>query len=142
MVNVERTLHVDAPPADVWRVIADVSRWAEWTPTVRRMERLDAAPFGAGSGARIWLLGALGSSVWRVTSFDEGRAFTWESRTAGVHSIADHTVEPDGAGSRVTLTMTQRGIGSLLLRPFLARISRRNLQIEIDGLKRRAESNT
>lgn len=140
MIRVERTLHIDAAPTDVWAALSAVERWSEWTATVRRMERVDAGkPFGVGSSARIWLMGGVGSSVWHVTSYEEGRAFAWDSRTAGVHSIADHVVEADGAGSRVTLTVTQRGIGSLLLRPFLARVSRRNVQIEIDGLKGRVE---
>lgn len=140
MTNVERTIHIEAPAADVWRVIKDVERWPEWTASVHRLKRLDNGEFGVDGSARIRLRGVLGSSLWRVTSYDDGRAFVWESRAPGLTSTGNHIVEPDGAGSRVTLTVTQRGIGTVLLGPLLARITRENVRTEIEGLKRRCEA--
>lgn len=29
---------IPAPRDEVWEVLADVERWPEWTPTVRRLE--------------------------------------------------------------------------------------------------------
>jgi hypothetical protein len=31
MTYVERRLHVDAAPTDVWRVMMEIERWPEWT---------------------------------------------------------------------------------------------------------------
>lgn len=140
MINVERAIHIDALPAAVWSVVADVDRWPEWTPTLKRIERDPSRPFGAGSEARLWLKGVLGASLWRVTDYDaERHTFTWESRAPGLHSVGGHLVEPDGAGSRVKLRVTQNGIGSMLLRPLIGRVSRRNMQLEAESLRRRCE---
>ena len=46
---------IDAPPEVVWRVLIDVERWPEWTPTTDRIERLDEGEFRLGSRARMKL---------------------------------------------------------------------------------------
>lgn len=139
-MNTERVVHIDAPPCVVWAVPADVDRWPEWTPTVRRIERDANHPFARSSEARLWLKGLPVSSVWRVTAYNpERHAFTWVSSAPGIHTVAGHTVEADGAGSRDTLTLSQRGIGGMLLRPLIARVSRGNVNLEAESLKRRCE---
>ncbi len=139
MIQIERTFHVAAPPADVWRALTDVERWPQWTASVRRLRREEEGSFGLGSSARMSLRGMIGASTWRVTFHEQGRAFAWENRTLGVHSIASHVVEPDGGDAKVTLTITQAGVGAALLRPLIASISRRNVEMEADGLKRYCE---
>lgn len=138
-VHLERAVHIDAPPDRVWQVMIDVERWPEWTGSVRSVERLDEGPFGLGSEARLRIRGAPTPSVWRVTGFTEGQSFTWESDAGGVHSRASHVIDPEGDGSRVTLTVTNSGWPATLMMPYLAWIGRRNLRLEAEGLKRRAE---
>jgi carbon monoxide dehydrogenase subunit G len=55
MIRVERTIHIDVPPADAWAVVADLDRWPEWTPTFKRIERHTSEPLGPGGGARLRL---------------------------------------------------------------------------------------
>ncbi|MBI5949675.1 MAG: SRPBCC family protein [Chloroflexi bacterium] len=134
----ERSIEIAAPPAVVWSILQDVSRWPEWTDSVRTVELIGDGPFGPGKRARLDVLGAP-PAVWTVTAIDEGRSFTWESRARGVHTIAGHVIEPSGAGSRVTLTVEMSGLMASIFRPMIARVSRRNLAMEAEGLKRRSE---
>jgi hypothetical protein len=69
-----------------------------------------------------------------VSEFVEGRSFTWGT-DSGVRVVAGHVIEPEASGSKVTLSITTRG----LFAPLIVRTSRRNMQIEAEGLKRRSE---
>lgn len=138
---VEQRWQINAPPDAVWAILADVARWGDWTSTVRRIERLDSGAFAAGSRARMRLRGAWAATVWRVTAFDEGRSFTWESRIGpGAVSVADHEVTPSGSGTSLMLRVSMRGPFAGAAAAIFARVSRENVQIEGDGLKARAEA--
>ena len=135
-----QSIEIEAPPGVVWAVLADVQRWPSWTESVRRVEVLDEAALGTGLRARLDILGAPAAGTWEVTSYSDGKEFTWENRAPGVRTRAWHAVEPDGPGSRVTLGIEQTGPGTWLLRPWLSHVNRRNLSMESQGLKRQAEA--
>ena len=52
----ELSLEIDAAPADVWRIVADVTRIPEWSPVCHRVEWV--APSAAAEPVRLWLFGA------------------------------------------------------------------------------------
>lgn len=138
-VHVERTIDIDAPPDVVWRVMTDVEKWPEWTPSMRRIEKMGDAPFGKGSSARVAARFAP-RAVWTVTEFEENRSFTWEAKTANSQAVAGHVIEPDGAGSKVTLSVDVTGSWMIkVLGPLMAITIRRSVRQEADGLKRRSE---
>ncbi len=78
-------------------------------------------------------------AVWRVTELEEGRAFTWVTRSPGVRVKARHHVEPTTHGARATLSLDFSGP----LAPLVARLTRglneRYLALEAEGLKARSE---
>ena len=104
----ETTRHIDALPAPVWQVLYDVARWPEWLPTVDSVERLDDGPLVVGSRAKV-RQPKLPKALWQVTKVLDGRSFTWEAVGPGVRTIGRHEVIPDGAGSKVTLSIEQTG---------------------------------
>ena len=135
----ERSIHIAAPPGVVWAVMNDVARWPEWTPSVRSVEVCEPGPLRVGFAARLQVRG-MPAATWVVTELTEGRSFTWVTRTPGARSVASHAIEPGTNGCVVTLAVEVRGFGAVLLRPLVARASRRNLRLEAEGLKQRAES--
>jgi hypothetical protein len=139
MPSYQHTFHIDAAPEKAWAVQIDVERWPEWTASTLSAVRLDEGPFRLGSEARLRLRGGP-QSVWRVTEFDEGRSFAWESRSPGAHSVGRHVVEPEDGGCRVTLSVSMTGWLASLLSPWLSYVSRRNVTTEAEGLKRRCEA--
>ena len=138
MSYIERVVHVDASPADVWAVMMDVERWPEWTSSITRVVPEDSSPIGTGSRYRVSASG-VPTATFCVSQFIEGRSFTWGTES-GVRADAGHVIEPEGNGSKVTLSITTRGLLGALFAPLIMRAARRNMQIEAEGLKRRSEA--
>ena len=131
---------IDAPPAQVWAVLADVERWPEWTASMRRVQPLDPGAFGVDSRAHIRQPRLL-PMVWRVTDFEPRRGFAWETRGLGATTVADHRlVADDRHGTTVMLTVRQTGPLARLFSPWTAKLVRRYLEMEAQGLKRRCEA--
>lgn len=115
----ETRVRVDAAAGTVWRLLADVGRWPEWTPTVTSVALRDPRPAGAevavGQRAVVKQPGRR-ATTYTVREVVPGRRFLWGRSSAGVRQSADHVVEPEGAGRCVvTLVFTMEGpVGGLL----------------------------
>lgn len=139
-MDIVRTIDIAAPREQVWAVMSDVERWPEWTASVTRVERLDERPFGAGSRARV-RQPRLPVAVWTVTAFETGRYFEWHNAGPGLKSVGGHRVEAAGrTASRVTLSIDWSGPLAPLVRLFYGKLSRRYVEMEAQGLKRRCEA--
>jgi uncharacterized membrane protein len=149
-VHHETSIEIAASPELIWSTLSDVERWPEWTRSVSEVERLDTGDFGAGSRARVKQPG-MPRLVWEVTEYVPGEVFSWASKAPGVTTTGGHRLVADPGGRdsggdvaddpvSVTLTLGQEG----LLAPVVWRLtgprSRRYVQMEADGLKRRCES--
>jgi uncharacterized protein YndB with AHSA1/START domain len=140
MASFSETVHIDAPPDRVWQLTVAVERWPDFVPTFVQVARTDTGDFGPGKSARVTPKGFLGS-VWTVTKFDARRAFTWESTALpGLHFVGSHTVEPDRAGTRLTLDLVVSGWLAAVLSPLTSPTFRKNLKIEAEAFKTHCEA--
>jgi hypothetical protein len=78
-------------------------------------------------------------ALWTVTELTPGHTFSWESRRRGMTMTGSHRVDPEGAGSRNTLTITMSGPLTPVLGPLLAPLMRRVLRTENACFAERAE---
>jgi hypothetical protein len=131
--------HIDASPATVWRVMRDVEHWPEWTPSVTSASLLDDAPLAIGSRVRM-KQPRLPASELTVTELEENRGFTWVSQTPGLLAIGRHHIEPEGTGSRISLSMSFEGTLGSLVELLVRDLTQRYVRMEADGLKARSES--
>ena len=139
-MDIERVIDVAAPPDRVWAAMSDVERWPEWTASVMRVERLDSRPFGVGSQVRI-LQPRFPAVVWTVTALEPGRSFEWRAATPRLLSVGVHRVDAAGDHtSRVTLSLTWSGPLAPVIRLLFGNLSRRYVEMEAQGLKRRCEA--
>ena len=138
-MHVETAVEIDAPPERVWEIMSDVERWPEWTASVERAQRLDDGPLRLGSRARL-KQPKFPPVVWEVTDLEPGRSFSWTARSAGVTSVGHHRIAPGAAGAvTVTLRLDQEGPLAPLLAFFTSKLTRRYVEAEAQGLKRRCE---
>jgi len=136
MSRFARSIRIGAPSADVWAAIVDVEAWPAWASQFRRLERLDASPLAVGSRVRVTPKGMPGA-VWRVTEYEEGLSFTWESSLLpGVHVTGGHTVAADGNDTDAGFWLEASGTLGKLLTPLLRRtVFSRNTRSATAGLK-------
>jgi hypothetical protein len=102
------------------------------------VELLNASTLAPGAKARI-RQPRLPTTIWDVTAVSEPNGFAWVAKSPGGKSVVDHRIEATGRGSRVTLSIEMSGpVGAVVSRLY-AGLTRRYLQMEAEGLKRRSE---
>lgn len=135
----EHSVEIDASPEIVWDVFSDVERWPDWTDSVTSLVGLDGPGLAVGSRFAI-KQPRMAKLVWQVTEIDPGVSWTWEQRAPGAVAAARHAVVPrPGGGTLVRQQIDQRGVFGALVGRLMARLTRRYLDMEATGLKRRAE---
>lgn len=134
------TTTIQAPPSEVWAVLSDVRRWADWLPTVASVEpEAPAEPDRVGAAYRV-SQPRLGTARWQVTDWRPAENFTWVSRRPGVTTTATHEVRPldDGTGStEVTLAISWSGPLAWLVRSAYGKLTQTYLQTEASALTQR-----
>jgi uncharacterized membrane protein len=136
----ERTIDIDAPAHQVWRLWTDVLDWPQWTASVTSVERLDSGPFGVGSKARV-RQPRLPAAVWEVTECDPDASFVWVATAPGVRTTAVHRVTPKEDGyATAYLSVEPSGPLAGLVNLLYGGLTRRYLSMEAEGIKKAAES--
>ena len=101
---------IPAPPDEIWRVLDDTSRYAEWVPQTLAVTRNDGeAVVGATYDERNTVFGPIkGNSRWRVTERDEGRYSLHEGE--GLPLVDNVSIEfrTQAAGDSTEVTSTLR----------------------------------
>jgi uncharacterized membrane protein len=135
----DSAIEIDAPPALVWDVFADVERWPDWTASVSSLTALDGP--GLAKGKRFEIKQPrLPKLVWEVTELVDGASWTWEQRSPGGRTIASHeVVATKGGRTLVRQRLDQQGpVGTLVAR-LMRGTTKRYLELEAQGLKARSE---
>ena len=122
----------------VWRILADVEHWPNWTPTVLEVQPLSQAGLRVGARYRVTQL-KLRPAVYQVTECTPNQAFTWVQRFPGGIMIADHRLAPRDGGTEVELSFTSSGLVSNLVSMMFSKLMREYVATEARSLKRQCE---
>lgn len=105
------SIHVAAPPEEVWDVVSDVTRTGEWSPICVRCAWDDGD--GPRVGAGFTGYNAKPDREWQtrneVVAAERGRTFAWE--VAGGLVRWGYRMAPEGEGTRLTETWEFRPVG-------------------------------
>ena len=135
------SIDINASPAHVAAIMIDVERWHEWTASIIGVQLLTAGPMAVGSRGRV-RQPKLPPAVWTVTALDAERGFTWISSGPGFTVTAHHYAAPTPSGSRATLGLDYSGPFGWVIARLTRTITLRYVQMEAEGLKRKAELKT
>ncbi len=132
------SVNIKAPLDRVWAVLTDVTKWPQWTESVTSVEHTGDLRLGSEVTLK---QPRLARAIWRVTELDPGRSFVWVSKSPGVTTTAGHYLTPQGDGTvDVRFTITQSGPLAPLIALFARNLTRRYVDMEAYGLKRRCET--
>jgi hypothetical protein len=125
---------IAASPREVWTVVSEIERYAQWAPWIRAVRRLDRpAGLGAAYEERSRLLVPVaGLSRWRIVEFDAPRRQVHRAEAAALVAAFDRVFElaADGTGGtwltvafdyRPALGAVGRGLDRAALRAVQAR---------------------
>lgn len=112
----EVTVSINAPVDVVWRTIAELERWPEWTPTMTSVKPSGGDGLRVGDTAEV-VQPKQRDRVWTITEVKEGESFTWEARDpGGLRVSASHTATPGPDGTTVVeLALDVAGPKALLV---------------------------
>lgn len=100
--RIAESVHVDASPEDVWRVVADVTRMGEWSPECRKVVLLGGGP--VREGLRMVGVNRRGLAVWptlsTVVRLEPARAVAWRTRESA--ATWTYELEPEDGGTRLS----------------------------------------
>ena len=118
MRTISREIRIDAPPAEVWAVLSDLSRWHEWNPFIREA----AGEARAGERLTLRMFPPNGKPMTfrpKVLAAEPGRELRWLGHLL-IPGLFDgeHVFALSGDGGGTTLVQSENFKGILL--PLLA----------------------
>lgn len=137
-MQVAETFVTSAQPEIIWKVLADVEHWHEWTPTVLTIEPLGNSGFGVGARYRV-VQPKLRPAIYEVTACIPWRRFTWESRFPGGVVIADHRITQRDGSTEVELSFSSNGLLGNIVGKVFFRLIRNYVRTEAQSLSDRCD---
>ena len=133
------TFITSGSPEVVWRVLADVEHWRDWTPTIIEIKALNGTGLKVGAKYRV-VQPKLRPATYEVTEYVPNRRFTWVQRVAGGAMIADHRIAAAGGATKVELSFASKGLLANIIGNLFSRIIRDYVTAEAKGLKKRCDN--
>ena len=139
MTKFSTSITINSSQQSVWNVLSNVAHWHEWTPTVNKVEVLNTSELKLGNRYKVFQP-KLQPAVWTVTELNSAN-FTWESKSPGMHMVAEHVVKSVNANqSEVTLTFAFNGWFGKLIGKLYGKMTAEYVQTEAQSLKKQVET--
>jgi len=138
-----QSVSVDRPVEDVWEFISNFENTTRWSRNVLEARQTSNGPLGIGSTLQtaVKAFGRRRTADYRVTEYEPNHAFAFTVTSGPMTSRARYSVEPAGAGTRLTASGEAETKGLYrLLAPILLRTLKRHSREDLANLKRLLEA--
>lgn len=137
---------ISAPTAQVWRVLADISTWPQWSPSVVAVtdlgveSRAEVAP-GQPADPSAYRVEQppLPTSTWTITDWRPQQAFTWQTRGVSTLQTVTYALSATDSGTQVVLDLEWSGSMAWMARAAYGPIAIRHAQLHLTSLARPCE---
>jgi carbon monoxide dehydrogenase subunit G len=145
MITIIQRVTVNRPVQEVWDFISNFENTTRWSRGVLEARHTSNGPLGVGSTLQtvVKAFGRRRSADYLVTEYEPNRAFAFAVSSGPMTSRARFSVEPVGAGTRLTASGEAKVTGlSKLLAPLLIRTLKRHSQDDLANVKHILEAST
>ena len=143
MTTITQSVTVDRPVAEVWDFISNFENTTRWSRGVLHARQTSDGPLRVGSTLQtvVKAFGRRRTADYLVTEYEPNRAFAFEVSAGAMSSRARFSVEPAGAGTRLTASGEAAVTGFFkLLEPILVRTLKRHSEADLANVKRILEA--
>jgi carbon monoxide dehydrogenase subunit G len=143
MPTITQSVTINRPVAEVWDYLSNFENTTRWSRGVLEARQTSGGPLGVGATlqAVVTAFGRRRTADYLVTEFEPGQAFAFEVSSGPLASRARYSVEPAGAGTRLTASGEAVVTGvARLLAPILVRTVRKHSEADLANLKRILEA--
>ena len=143
MTTITQSVIVDRPVAEVWDFISNFENTTRWSRGVLEARQTSDGPLGVGSTLQtvVKAFGRRRTADYLVTEYEPGHAFGFQVTSGPMATRARYSVEPAGAGTRLTASGEVAATGlNKLLAPVLVGIVKRHSADDLANLKRILEA--
>ncbi len=142
MSLVTASIHVAAPPSEVWKTVMDPARLGDWVTIHRRLLRADAGPprVGFTMDQQIHMRGVSLEVHWTLVECEEGERAVWEGRgPARSHAHSEYLLSAEGEGTRFDYRNEFRAplgpVGALVSRALVGGMPEREARRTLERLR-------
>lgn len=143
MPTITQSVTIDRPVTEVWDFIANFENATRWSRGVLEARQTSDGPLRVGSTLQtvVKAFGRRRTADYLVTAYEPNHTFAFEVSSGPMTSRARYSVEPAGAGTRLTASGEAAATGLYrLLAPALVRILQKHSQDDLANLKRILEA--
>lgn len=135
-VKCSKSIRIQAMPAQVWAVLTDIDRWAEWNKDIAQPRLQGALVAGAtftwkSGGAKIH------STLHTVAPNSE---LGWTGKTFGMFAVHNWRLSADQGGTVVAVEESMEGLLAKLFRKSFSKSLEKGMQHWLEALKQQCEA--
>lgn len=142
MSLVTATIHIDASPADVWKIVMDPAELEHWVTIHRKLVHADSGPAKVGytMDQQIHMRGVSLEVHWQLVECRPCELAVWEGRgPARSHARSEYVLKKDSAGTRFDYRNEFRAplgpLGALVSRALVGGMPEREAKRTLDRLQ-------
>jgi uncharacterized protein YndB with AHSA1/START domain len=146
MTIVTASIHIAAPPADVWKLVMDPNSLGEWVTIHRRLIHADDGPprVGYAMDQQIQMRGVSLEVHWMLVDCRPNELAVWEGRgPARSHARSEYALKADDGGTRFDYRNEFRPplgpVGALVSRALVGGMPEREAKRTLDRLNAHLE---
>ena len=143
MPTITQSVTINRPVEEVWDFIGSFENTTRWSRGVLEARQTSDGSLGVGSTLQtvVKAFGRRRTADYLVTEYEPNHAFAFEVTSGPMTSRARYSVEPAGAGTRLTASGEAQATGLYkLLAPVLVRTLERHSQDDLTNVKRILEA--
>ena len=101
----ESSIDINAPVEEIWALIDKLEQWPQWTPSIKKIERVSKGPLTAGSQLSVTakVSGLTITLLMTITEFVPERNVVMKGKALGTNLTRFYNLEPLDGKAKVTI---------------------------------------